>query len=188
MSSTHSTPISKKGAQPMSEHETSHPSIVELAQGVSVIDDILAVAGVDTLEGRVGPLLFGETGRAHYLDMPAGSYVDEHAHDDEAFTLTVRGSYVLCAGGQRRLMKPGSFFSFGAGIPTGYEVPFDEPAYILVFRGVVQQTPAEMLESLNAAKDRFVEMQQAGAPFALRDLPQDHPARLFAHEVNPAAY
>ena len=60
---------------------------MELAEGVSVIDDVLAVGGVDTLEGRVGPLLFGETGRAHYLDMPAGSYVDEHAHDDEAFTL-----------------------------------------------------------------------------------------------------
>jgi quercetin dioxygenase-like cupin family protein len=172
----------------MPEHETPRPNIVELAEGVSIIDDVLAVAGVDTLEGRVGPLLFGETGRAHYLDMPAGSYVDEHAHDDEAFTLTIRGSYVLCADGERKLMKPGSFFWFGAGTPTGYEVPFDEPAYILVFRGVVEQTPAEMLESLDVAKGRFVEMQQEGVPFALSDLPADHPALLFAHEVNPEAY
>ena len=188
MKSIHPTHTSRKEAQPMSEHEAAGPNIVELAEGVSVIDDVLAVGGVDTLEGRVGPLLFGETGRAHYLDMPAGSYVDEHAHDDEAFTLTVRGSYVLCANGRRMLMKPGSFFWFGAGTPTGYEVPFDEPAYILVFRGVVQQTPAEMLKSLDTAKDHFVEMQQAGVPFALRDLPEDHPARLFAHEVNPTAY
>ena len=161
---------------------------VELAEGVTIIDDVLSVGGVDTLEGRVGPLLFGDTGRAHYLDMPAHSYVDEHGHDDEAFTFTVRGSYVLCANGQRRLMKPGSFFWFGAGVPTGYEVPFDEPAYILIFRGVVGQTPAEMLESLQAAKGQFEEMQQAGVPFALSDLPDGHPALQFAHEVNPDQY
>lgn len=172
----------------MTDHETAGPTIVQLADGVSIIDDVLTVGGVETLEGRVGPLLFGETGRAHFLDMPAHSYVDEHAHDDEAFTLAVRGSYVLCANGKRRLMRPGSFFWFGAGVPTGYEVPFDEPAYILVFRGVVDETPAEMLESLGAAKDHFVEMQQSGVPFALSDLPEDHPARLFAHKVNPAAY
>ena len=79
-----------------------------MGEGVRIVEDILTAYGIDTLEGRVGPLLFGETGRTHFLDMPAGSYVDEHPHDDEAFTLTVRGSYVLCVDGVRRLMKPGS--------------------------------------------------------------------------------
>lgn len=172
----------------MSERDHRGPVVVDLADGVSIIDDILRVEGVDTLEGRVGPLLFGETGRAHFLDMPAHSYVDEHAHDDEAFTYTVRGSYVLCANGERRLMEPGSFFWFGAGVPTGYEVPFDEPAYILIFRGVVGESPDEMLESLDTAKNAFETMQHDGVPFALSDLPEDHPALAFAHEVNPDFY
>ena len=172
----------------MSALGSAGPEPVELADGVRIIDDVLSAPGVDTLEGLVGPLLFGETGRAHFLDMPAGSYVDEHAHDDEAFTYTVRGSYVLCAGGKRRLMRPGSLFWFSAGTPTGYEVPFDEAAYILIFRGVVGETPQEMLDSLEVAKDRFVDMQRGGVPFTLQDLRADHPARIFAHEVNPEAY
>ncbi|HSG16172.1 MAG TPA: cupin domain-containing protein [Anaerolineae bacterium] len=164
------------------------PDIIEMGQGVRIIDDVLTAYGIDTLEGRVGPLLFGETGRAHFLDMPAGSYVDEHPHDDEAFTFTVRGSYVLCVDGERHLMKPGSFQWFGPGVPTGYEVPFDEPAYILVFRGVVEETPAEMLESIERMQGKFVEMQEAGEVFMLRDLPEDHPARVFAHKVNPSSF
>ena len=164
------------------------PDIIEMGQGVRIIDDVLTAYGIDTLEGRVGPLLFGETGRAHFLDMPAGSYVDEHPHDDEAFTFTVRGSYVLCVDGERHLMKPGSFQWFGPGVPAGYEVPFDEPAYILIFRGVVGESPAEMLESLEKMKDKFVEMQDAGEIFMMRDLPDGHPALQFAHEVNPEQY
>lgn len=164
------------------------PDIVEMGQEVRIIDDILTAYGINTLEGRVGPLLFGKTGRTHFLDMPAGSYVDEHPHADEAFTLTVRGSYVLCVGGERRLMKPGSIMWFGPDIPTGYEVPFDEPAYILVFRGVVGETPAEMLENIERMKHKFVEMQDGGEVFRLRDLPEDHPARVYAHKVNPSSF
>lgn len=162
--------------------------IIEMGDGVRIVEDILTAYGIDTLEGRVGPLLFGETGRTHFLDMPAGSYVDEHPHADEAFTLTVRGSYVLCVNGQRRLMRPGSIMWFGPDVPTGYEVPFDEPAYILVFRGVVEESPAEMLESIVRMKHKFVEMQAAGEVFMLRDLPEDHPARVFAHKVNPVSF
>lgn len=162
--------------------------ITEMGEGVKIIDDILTAYGIDTLEGRVGPLLFGKTGRVHFLDMPAGSYVDEHPHADEAFTYTVRGSYVLCVNGERHLMRPGSIQWFGPNVPTGYEVPFDEPAYILVFRGVVEETPDEMLESIRRMKDEFVEMQEAGVAFMLRDLPADHPARLYAHQVNPASF
>jgi quercetin dioxygenase-like cupin family protein len=164
------------------------PEIIEMGEGVRIVEDILTAYGIDTLEGRVGPLLFGETGRTHFLDMPAGSYVDEHPHDDEAFTLTVRGTYVLCVDGVRRLMKPGSIQWFGPNIATGYEVPFDEPAYILVFRGVVGESEVQMLESIERMKEHFVEAQESGEVFMLRDLPADHPARIYAHQVNPASF
>lgn len=45
-----------------------------------------------------------------------------------------------------------------------------------------------MFDALVEARDRFVEMQEAGEAFALRDLPTDHPVVLFAHQVNPEAY
>ena len=163
--------------------------IIELAEGVHIIDNVLNHFGVDTLEGRVGPLLFGDAIRTHYIDMPAHSFVDEHPHADEALTYTVRGQWVMCANGCRRLMGPGSLYWFGPDIPTGYEVPFDEPAYLLVFRGVVNETPEEMLTNVqDKLKPKLVQMQAGGEVFMLRDLPADHPALAFAHKVNPESY
>ena len=172
----------------MDKQKKEGPEIIEMGEGVRIVEDVLTAYGIDTLEGKVGPLLFGESGRTHFLDMPAGSYVDEHPHDDEAFTLTMRGSYVLCVNGVRRLMRPGSIQWFGPDIATGYEVPFDEPCYILVFRGVVEESAAEMLENIEQMKHEFVEAQESGEVFMLNDLPKDHPARVFAHEVNPALF
>ncbi len=168
--------------------EKAGPEIIEMGQGVRIIEDVLTAYGIDTLEGKVGPLLFGETGRTHFLDMPAGSYVDEHPHADEAFTLTMRGSYVLVVDGVRRLMKPGSIQVFDPDVATGYEVPFDEDCYILVFRGVVEESAAEMLENIERMKDHFVKAQESGEVFMLNDLPEDHPARVYAHEVNPELF
>jgi hypothetical protein len=45
-----------------------------------------------------------------------------------------------------------------------------------------------MLESIERMKEHFVEAQESGEVFMLNDLPEDHPARVFAHEVNPALY
>ncbi len=164
-------------------------AIVELAPGVHLIDDVRQHPGIDTLEGRIGALIFGRSIRTHYIDMPAHSFVDEHPHADEALTYTVRGRWVLCANGRRRLMGPGSLYWFGPDIPTGYEVPFDEPAYLLVFRGVVNESAAEMMDNVaQKLRPKLVQMQADGEPFRLRDLPADHPALAFAHTVNPAAY
>lgn len=172
----------------MEKQQKEGPDIIKMGEGVRIIEDVLTAYGIDTLEGKVGPLLFGESGRTHFLDMPAGSYVDEHPHADEAFTLTMRGSYVLCVDGVRRLMRPGSIQVFKPGIATGYEVPFDEPCYILVFRGVVQESAEEMLETIEQMKMHFVEAQESSEVFMLRDLPVDHPARIFAHKVNPSLF
>ena len=59
------------------------PRRLHLAPGLTIIDDILdsgAVPGVETLEGRIGPLLRAPDMRAHYIDMPAGMYLAEHPH------------------------------------------------------------------------------------------------------------
>lgn len=59
------------------------PERLHLAPGVTIIDDILdrgKTAGVDTLEGFIGPLLRTSEMRSQFIDMPAGLYLDEHPH------------------------------------------------------------------------------------------------------------
>ena len=58
--------------------------ILRPAKGIEIIDVITDQFGVDTLEGRVGPLLQGEELQAVYLDMPAGLYCEEHPHPHES--------------------------------------------------------------------------------------------------------
>ena len=169
---------------------TSRPERLQLAPGVEILTDIAdssKLAGVDTLEGRIGPLLLGEGCQAHYITMPAGLFLEEHAHGTESIIYTVRGQWVLCSNGRRQLMKPGSLFRFGSDIPTGYEVPFDEEAVILIFKGDRStEVEEEFISYLKGLAGWLKREQQSGVPFLLRDLPPSHPARAFARTVNPA--
>ena len=147
--------------------------IVRLAEGIHIIDVITDQFGVDTLEGRIGPLIQGEESQA------------EHPHPHESLTYTVRGRWVLCSDGKRHLMEPGSLFWFGADIPTGWEVPYDEPAFILCF-GCHFGPAAEFVEYLeNSLQTDSIDKHEAGNPYLLKELTEDHPARIFARSVNP---
>ena len=159
--------------------------ILRPAEGIQIIDVITDQFGVDTLEGRVGPLIQGEEGQAIYLDMPAGLYCEEHPHPHESITYTVRGRWVLCTEGKRHLMEPGSLFWFGSNITTGYEVPFDVPAYILCF-GCHFGPADEFVGYLeNSLQTDSIHKHDAGKPYLLSELSDDHPARIFARSVNP---
>jgi pimeloyl-ACP methyl ester carboxylesterase/quercetin dioxygenase-like cupin family protein len=165
------------------------PRRVYLAPGVEIVDDVTApsqTAGVDTLEGRIGPLILGEGSQAHFIDMPPGMFVAEHRHSSESLIYTVRGKWVLCSGERRHVMRPGALFRFGANVSTGYEVPFREPAYILIFKGYrLTKTEREFVEYLEGMAERVREEQESGIPYLLKDLPADHPALIFAREANP---
>ncbi len=149
--------------------------------GIRVVNNITDAnqnPGVNTLEGRIGPLLKGEGCQAHYIEMPPGLYCPEHPHPTESLIYTVRGRWVLASGGIRNLMRPGSLFWFGAGVPTGYEVPFDEPAFILIFKGQRNEDSDEaFFEYLRGLAGRLERERAAGQPFTLNDLPPEHPAR-----------
>jgi pimeloyl-ACP methyl ester carboxylesterase len=178
-------------AQPERDARTPNtPERLQLAPGIEIIEDIAEparTAGVETLEGRIGPLLLGEGCQAHFIDMPAGMFTEEHPHGSESIIYTVRGQWVLCSQGRRHLMKPGTLFRFGAFISTGYEVPFNDPAYILIFKG--ERTTTEEKDFMAYLKTMATRLQgrrqKAQEMFLLKDLPDDHPARKFAREVNP---
>lgn len=179
------------GTQVVSTPRTeSSPRRLHLAPGIEVIEDITdagTTAGVWTLEGRIGPLLLGEGSQAHFIDMPAGLHVEEHPHSSESIIYTARGRWVLCSRGRRQLMKEGSIFRFGAGVPTGYEVPFRENAFILIFKGDrFTKDEKEFIDYLKGMAAKLEKEQREGVPFRLADLPEEHPAREFARKVNPS--
>jgi pimeloyl-ACP methyl ester carboxylesterase/quercetin dioxygenase-like cupin family protein len=164
------------------------PETIHLAPGVQIIDDIAdseQTAGVDTLEGEIGPLLLGDGCQAHFIDMPAGMYCEEHPHSSESIIYTVRGKWVLCSAGRRHLMQPGTLFRFAPNTPTGYEVPFDENAFILIFKGDrLTESEADFIEYLEGMADRLEREHEAGVPYLMTDLSADHPAIEFARQVN----
>ncbi len=165
------------------------PERLHLAPGIEVVADVAdrqKTAGVETLEGRIGPLILGEGSQAHFIDMQGGMFVAEHPHSTESLIYTVRGQWVLCSAGRRQLMKAGSLFRFAAGTPTGYEVPFDESALILIFKGDrITKDEREFIDYLKGMAARLEKERSEGTPFLLKELPADHPARVFGRQVNP---
>jgi quercetin dioxygenase-like cupin family protein len=169
-----------------SEHA---PERLRLAAGIEIVECITdkgKTAGVETLEGRIGPLLLGDGCQAHYIDMPSGMYVEEHPHSSESIIYTVRGRWVLCSDGRRHVMKAGALFRFAAGTPTGYEVPFAEDAFLLIFKGDrLSRSEKELIDYLRGMREKLQKEAEDGVPYLLRSLPADHAARRFAREINP---
>ena len=165
------------------------PVRIQLAPGIEIIPDITSkdkTAAVETLEGRIGPLLLAEKSQAHFIDMQGGMYVEEHPHSTESIIYTVKGQWVLCSKGRRHLMKPGTLFRFEVNTPTGYEVPFKESAYILIFKGArTTKIEREFIDYLKGFAVRLEKEHKEGVPYLLSDLPKDHAARKFSREVNP---
>lgn len=165
------------------------PGITHWAQ-IQVIEDILdpvGSPGVETLEGRIGPLLKAVGCQAHYIDMPAGMYIHEHSHSTESIIYVARGQFVLCSEGRRQAMREGSLFWFGPGAPTGWEVPFDEPCYILIFKGDRSDWSDERFWQYLVGMAEGLRQEHAdGEEFTFAELPPDHPARVYAREINPA--
>lgn len=149
--------------------------IVRPEDGIQVIADVTRQPGVNTGEGKLGPLIWGDSTQTYFLDIPAGAFLDEHPHSFEALIYAVKGSFVVSCRGTRHLLEPGSLMSFAADVPTGYEVPFDESAFMVVFRG----------EKATMDQIAFVERFKEDHPPSLLDLPESHPARVFARQVNP---
>ena len=165
------------------------PEKIHLAPGIQIIEDITEdhhTASVDTLEGRIGPLILADNCQTHFIDMPAGMYVEEHPHSSGSIIYTVKGKWVLCSSGRRFLMQPGALFRFEPNTPTGYEIPFDENAYILIFKSArLSKDEKEFINYLKTLSSRLIKRHERGTPFLLKELPADHPARLFGRQVNP---
>ena len=159
------------------------PEIFELAEGIKIVDDVLAQEGVETLEGTFGPLFAGVGVQCWWIEVPPGMYMHAHSHGVESIIYTMNNKWVLCVDDNRHVMKAGSVFWFAPGVATGWENPFDEPARVLTFKGEIFLPPEEQLDYLwNKLRPSVQEQHDAGEPMMLSELDADHPARVFAAE------
>lgn len=159
------------------------PDVANVVEGVRVIDDLFAQPRVETNAGGIGMLLQGESAHAHFIEQPAWLYLEECEHPGESIIATLEGEWVLNAEGERRHMKPGSIFWRSGETTAGFEVPFDEPATILIFKSERQEeSPEAYVEDLvERAPDAC---GPADSPDTFAELPSDHPAVEFARTVN----
>lgn len=147
---------------------------------IRIVDSLDGLPGIDTLEGRIGPIMSGERGAAHYITMPPGMYCAPHTHPTESIIYTARGEWVLCSEGQRHHMVQGSTYFMPADVETGYEVPFPGPATLLITKSEGPLDADAFMDYLRGVRDELDERHRGGEPFLLNDLPETHPARLFA--------
>ena len=162
------------------------PNGLEPIGECEVLRDITAQPGVFTVEGTLVPLLSGSKIRSHLIVMHPGQYCDAHPHETESIIYTTSGRWVFCTteDGEevRTVINEGDLFRFPGGVPTGFETPFDEPATILILKSG-EDTYGEMVASITETKGVLDDQHASGEPFFYRELPVDHPARVFALEV-----
>lgn len=152
--------------------------------GITVIDNIddsTVRPGMEMPEGRIGYLLKGIFTSVDYLELPPDLFFSEVPCNYERIMYTVRGKWVLCSEGRRRILEAGTLCRIGAGIPAGYEVPFDNASLLLVFRASGNASDEEQLvDYYTDLALRAKKMQCAGTVLRISRLSEGHPARIFA--------
>jgi len=164
---------------------TAGPTIDRIGE-CRVLRDIRTAPGVETLEGRMVPLMAGIGIRSHIIEMSPGQYCYPHPHPTESLIYTLSGRWVFCTTENdqevRIVINAGDLFHFVPDVPTGFETPFDETAVILIFKGD-PGTYEEMHAGMTAARDELAHDAAGGSPYTYAELPADHPARVFGAEV-----
>lgn len=152
-----------------------------------VLRNVNAQPGIETVEGALVPLLSGSKIRSHMIVMHPGQYCFAHPHDTESIIYTISGRWVFCTteDGEevRTVINANDLFHFPGGVPTGFETPFEEPAVILILKEGSEPYD-EMISGMVWAKNELEKEAAGGEPFYYRELPEDHPARVFGTEVS----
>jgi len=147
---------------------------------VEDVDD-KGLRSIETLEGRIGLLFLTPNVQCHFIEFPPGAYLEEHAHPKGSIIFVVRGRCVLSCRVKRRVLNAHSCFVFEDNVPIGFEVPFDEGARVLIFKWSRLADDEEgFYRYVEEMALRLEEMRRNGTKFTLRELPEDHPAAIFA--------
>ena len=66
----------------------------EIRGETEILRDVANQPGLETIEGRLVPLLSGERIKSHIIVMHPGQYAAAHAHPTESIIYTISGSWV----------------------------------------------------------------------------------------------
>lgn len=159
-----------------------------------VLRNIVDQPGIETVEGRLVPLLSGDQIKSHIIVMHPGQYASAHAHETESIIYTVSGSWVFCTTEgdeeKRTVINAGDLFRFPGGAPTGFETPFDDPAVIFIVKSG-SYTYQDQIQGMLEAKNILEEQAAGGEAFFYHELEPGHAAIAFAEKVtgrNPAEH
>jgi hypothetical protein len=84
-------------------------------------------------------------------------------------------------------MRPGSLFWFDTNVPTGYEVPFNQAAVLLILKGQrLSDTTDQFVRYLRGMAASLHGREQNGCAFTFAPLAHEHPACRFGRSVNPS--
>lgn len=151
-----------------------------------VLRDVRAQPGIDTVEGRMVPLMAGIGIRAHIIEMAPGQYCYPHPHPTESLIYTLSGRWVFCTTEEGRevriVINAGDLFHFVPDVATGFETPFEGGAVILIFKGD-PGTYEEMVAGMTAAREELARDAAGGAAYTFAALLDDHPARVYGAKV-----
>ncbi len=165
------------------------PEYIQHATGIQIIPDVYAglesASNTFTHEGNFGPLLFGEDIRSFYIRLEPGMFLAEHPHSTESLVFTVSGRWVLCSEGKRQVMEAGSTFHFGSNIPTGWEAPFPEGAYLYIVKSYADLDYELYTTDIRSMAGELDQQLSEGMEFYFHQLPADHEAIQFARQHNP---
>jgi quercetin dioxygenase-like cupin family protein len=82
------------------------------------IRNIGEVEGLETSEGTMKPLIFGENLAVIHLEIPAGLEVSPHAHPGEGILYCLSGELEVISGGETVTLSSGTAML----VPSGKEV------------------------------------------------------------------
>ena len=112
------------------------------------IRNIGEVEGLETSEGIMKPLIFGENLAVIYLEIPAGLEVSPHAHPGEGVLYCLSGELEVISGGETVTLSSGTAMLVPSGTEVGIKNQKDAAVNALLISSPPSVRSVEELRNL----------------------------------------
>lgn len=112
------------------------------------IKNIGEVEGLETSEGVMKPLIFGEKVAVIYLEIPAGLEVPPHAHSMEGVIYCLNGELEVFSGGEAVTIRSGSAMLVPPNVEVGIKNQGDKSVNAILIYSPSPVRSAEEFKNL----------------------------------------
>ena len=112
------------------------------------IKNIGEVEGLETSEGVMKPLIFGEKVAVIHLEIPAGLELSPHAHSVEGVVYCLNGELEVFSGGETVSMGSGTAMLIPPNIAVGIKNHGDAPVNAILISSPPPVKSAEELKNI----------------------------------------